>query len=94
MGTGALFRAAADVIWGGMGSLFFRAGRQSSKNALSRLGKWSFEPSPQLVEVTARRRARLLAMLLLPNSLHLPASAIAIRPTETQFDAPHLFPIV
>ena len=56
---------------------------QVARSALARLGKWLFEPSRQLVDIAARRRARLLAMLLLPNTLHLAASAIAMHLTET-----------
>lgn len=53
------------------------------RTGLSRLDKWLFQPSRHVVDIAARRRARLLSMLLLPNTLHLIASAIALRVTET-----------
>jgi two-component system chemotaxis sensor kinase CheA len=59
------------------------AGWQVLKRGFSWIDKRLFEPSRHLVDIAARRRARLLSMLLLPNTLHLIASAIALRLTET-----------
>jgi HPt (histidine-containing phosphotransfer) domain-containing protein len=66
-----------------MALVFSAAGRQVLKTALSRVDKWLFEPSRYLVDIAARRRARFLSMLQLPNLLHLSVSAIALRLTET-----------
>src|SRR5690349_6588686 len=65
-------------------ALIFSAARwQVLKRGLSWIDKWLFEPSRHLVDIAARRRARLLSMLLLPNTLHLTASTIALRINET-----------
>jgi two-component system chemotaxis sensor kinase CheA len=66
-----------------MALVFVSAGWQALKRGLSWIDKRLFEPSRHLVEISARRRARLLSMLLLPNALHLTVSAIALRVTET-----------
>jgi HPt (histidine-containing phosphotransfer) domain-containing protein len=65
-----------------MALIFSAAGWQVLKRGLSWIDKWLFQPSRHLVDIAARRRARLLSMLLLPNTLHVIASAIALRVTE------------
>src|SRR5215471_18293981 len=65
-----------------MGNAVAAASPKTLKMTLSRVGRFLFEPSRHLIDVADRRRARLLAMFVLPHSLHLTTSAIAIHLTE------------